>query len=220
MPVLVIDHESSDATGEIARAHGAAVIARPFDGFVNARRFALSQVRTPWTLMIDADEVLDEDLRASIAAAPEDVDGYYLKRSTYFCGKPLRMWRGEKLLRLFRTDRATLENAPAAGGQAQIHEHWCCEGVTAGLNGTLLHYSYPSVASYNRKFAEYTDIEAAGAPGYSFLILGYSALGAILRFVYLLLVRRALLDGWRGVYVGFCSAFYPTVVRFKAHAKK
>jgi glycosyltransferase involved in cell wall biosynthesis len=138
---FVLDHESTDATAEIARSRGARVVVRPFEGFVNARRFALAQVKTPWTLMIDADERPDAALREAIIAAPEDADGYTLSRTTYYCGKPLRMWSDERLLRLFRTDRVRLEAAPAGGGEAQLHERWICEGRVRELRGVLEHYS-------------------------------------------------------------------------------
>ncbi len=98
-------------------AAGARIVEREWTDFVDARRFALSQVETPWALMIDADEALDDVLRDAILRAPEDVDGYRVSRTTYFCGKPMRIWRNEPLLRLFRTDRAKLEAHPAAGGR-------------------------------------------------------------------------------------------------------
>jgi hypothetical protein len=37
-----------------------------------------------------------------------------------------------------------------------------------------------------------------------------------IRFVHSLIVRRALLDGWRGIYVAWMSALYPLVVAIKA----
>ena len=131
MQVLVLDHESADATAAIARANGAHVITRPFEGFLRARQFALAQVNTPWTLMIDADEALDGTLHDAVLSASDDADAYILSRTTYYRGKPLRMWRGERLLRLFRTNRVRLEAAPAAGGEALAGEtagHWQAAG--------------------------------------------------------------------------------------------
>src|SRR5437773_2363769 len=98
MRALVIDHASTDRTREIARERGAQVIERPWEGFVAGRRFALTQVRTPWTLMIDADEALDDRLRAAIIEAGEVCNGYLIARTTFYCGRPLRMWRNERLL--------------------------------------------------------------------------------------------------------------------------
>ena len=41
-------------------------------------------------------------LAEAISEARGDVNGYNVRRMMYFCGHPLRMWRNEPLLRLFR----------------------------------------------------------------------------------------------------------------------
>jgi hypothetical protein len=215
MNVFVLDSESTDETVALATARGADVQVRPFCGFVDARRYALSQVQTPWTLMIDADEAPDAVLRDAIVCAPESVDGYALSRTTFYCGKPLRMWSNERLLRLFRTNAARLEAAPAAGGTAELHERWICEGRVDALPGTLEHYSYPDAQSYREKYERYTDIEARGMqPGLDVAVLVQAVL-APARFLRLLL-KGAALDGPDGWYVAWKSALYPAVVQWKA----
>lgn len=211
----MLDSESTDGTAGLARSRGARVLTRPFRDFVDARIFALAQVRTPWTFMIDADERLDERLRSSLLAASEDVDGYLVSRDTAYCGRRLRMWQGEKLLRLFRTGRARLAAAPAAGGDAQLHERWTCAGPVAQLDGTLLHDSYPDAASYARKYAAYTAIEALGVPPNA-TAAAIQSLMAFPRFAHLLLRRGALLDGPPGWRIAWYSALYPAVVQWKA----
>jgi glycosyltransferase involved in cell wall biosynthesis len=215
MAIIVLDHQSDDATADVARAHGASVVARPFHGFVEARRFALAQVHTPWTFMVDADEVLDQALQDAIVQASEDVDGYFVSRTTYFCGRPMRMWTGERLLRLFRTNRVDLSAAPAAGGDAQLHERWSCKGPTRELDGVLHHYSYPTRAAYREKFARYTSIEAEGIHGTPLVLLRQLLL-VPMRFYRNLLVRGGILDGMDGVRVAWYSAAYPAAVALKA----
>jgi glycosyltransferase involved in cell wall biosynthesis len=215
---FVLDHESVDETAAIAQARGARVVVRPFSNFVDARRFALSQVRTPWTLMIDADEIPDARLREAMLAAPGDADGYEMLRTTYYCGKALRMWSGERVLRLFRADRVRLEAAPVGGGNAQLHERWICEGTVRTLQGTLEHYSYPNRQSYRVKFESYTSTEARGLRPSAGAALAQTLL-VPLRFVNLLLRRGALLDGPRGWTVAWYSALYPAIVRWKSLRK-
>lgn len=218
--MIVLDHQSTDETAAIARNAGAAVFTRPFTGFVDARLFALARVSTVWTLMIDADEELDARLRSAIVSAGADTDGFYIRRTTFFCGKPLRMWQNERLLRLFRTDRAALAALPVAGGGAQLHERWSVSGATGELPGVVLHNSYPSRASYRKKFEEYTSTEAAAIrPPSPFALFG-ALLKAAVRFVYLLGVRGCVLDGWRGVYAAFFSALYPVAVLWKARRRR
>ncbi len=213
--LLVLDACSDDHTVQFARAAGATVVQREWTDFVEARRFALAQVETPWTLMLDADEALDDVLRDAIVAAFPERDGYRMKRTTYFCGKPMRIWRDEPLLRLFRTDRVTLSAHPAAAGFAPVHEAWSSGGELGDLAGTLLHYSYPDVATYRQKYDLYTELEAQnirGAAGASLL----ACAAAVPRLTWLLLARGALLDGPRGWYVAYRSALYPAVAAWKA----
>lgn len=215
MPVLVLDAFSRDHTLQFARAAGANVVQREWTGFPEARRFAAGQVTTPWTLMIDADEALDDVLRDAIVAAPDNVDGYVVRRTTYFCGRPMRIWRNEPLLRLFRTGKADLQTRPAAAPEAALHEAWVGTGRTAELRGTLLHYSYPDVATYRAKYDRYTALEAAQLAPSAPALAGAGIAGAA-RLLWLLFARGALLDGPRGWYVACRSAFYPAVARGKA----
>ena len=145
---------------QFARSAGATVFERDWTDFVDARRFALEQVETPWVLMIDADEALDDVLRDAIGSAAENVDAYVVRRTTYFCGHPMRIWSNEPLVRLFRRDRVKLAARPAAAGEAPIHEAWTSDGPTSELPGTLLHYSYPDAAAYRAKYDRYTTLEA------------------------------------------------------------
>jgi hypothetical protein len=215
MPALVVDHRSQDETAAVAQAHGARVIQRDFDGFVNARLFALAHVETPWTLMIDADEALDDRLRESIMSASSDAGGYLLARTTYYKGRPMRLWSGEQLLRLFQTANAQLSAAPAAGGSAQLHERWFCTGTVRELPGTLLHYSYPTRESYRQKFEEYTALEASGLQGTGWAH-ARELLRTPLRFFWYAFRRGAALDGVDGLRIAWWSAYYPAAVQAKA----
>jgi hypothetical protein len=211
----VLDAYSRDHTVQFARGAGAVVVQREWTNYVDARSFALASVGTPWALMLDADEALDDVLCEAIGEAPEDVDGYIVRRTTYFCGHPLRMWRNEPLLRLFRTDRVTLKANPAASADALLHEAWTCAGEVGELRGTLLHFSYPDVASYRAKYDRYTSLEAERMRG-SFLGFIGACAASLPRLAWLLLRKGALLDGPRGWYVAYYSAIYPAVAMGKA----
>jgi hypothetical protein len=204
---------------QFARAAGARIMQREWTDFLDARRFALAQVQTPWTLMIDADEALDDVLRDAILDAPDAADAYRVKRTTYFCGKPLRMWRKEPLLRLFRGDRVRLNAQPAASASAPLHEAWSCDGQVRDLPGTLLHYSYPDTTTYRVKFDRYTSLEAASMQPSALKFLA-ACCASLPRFGWLLFPRGGLLDGPRGWYVAYRSAIYPAVVLWKALGRK
>jgi hypothetical protein len=165
--------------------------------------------------MIDADETLDDALRNSIVKAPADLNGYVVRRSTYYRGRALRMWRGEALLRLFRTAAATLQAFPAAGGDAQLHERWTVPPPTGRLDGELRHDSYPTHDAYALKYDYYTTIEADGLTG-SRARLVLEAARTLPRFAWYLFARGAIADGADGVRIAWLSAVYPVKVRLKA----
>ncbi|HYW52428.1 MAG TPA: glycosyltransferase family 2 protein [Dongiaceae bacterium] len=212
--VFVLDAVSEDDTVAVARAHGADVETRPWAGFVNARRYALGRVATRWALMLDADELLDDTLRDAIPAANGDVAGYRLRRVTMLCGRPVRAagWSNERLLRMFRTDRARVA-ANELG--ADLHERWIVDGPIADLPGAIVHDSYPTLASYRAKFDRYTTVEAAAlAPSRRAYL---RALATMLpRFLWSMLRYGGWRDGWRGFFVAWESARYRVVVRAKA----
>ncbi len=215
MHAFVLDAYSDDHTVEYARAAGATVESREWTDFVDARRHALSRITTPWVLLIDADEALDDLLCEAVKFAPGDADGYVVRRTTYFRGKPMRMWTNEPLLRLARRDRVRVEALPALGGTSMLHERFVCDGRIAELPGTLLHYSYTDSTSYREKFDAYTSIEAEGLNRNPARLL-IEMLMFPLRLAKNLLVKGALLDGPRGWYVAWYSACYPVVVASKA----
>ena len=210
----MLDAASEDGTAAAARGLGAEVESRPWAGFVNARRYALGRVRTEWTLMLDADELLDETLRDAILAAGGDVAGYQLRRVTMLCGRPVHAagWSNERLLRLFRTGRARVA-ANEVG--ADLHERWIVDGAIGALPGAILHDSYPTLTSYRVKFNRYTSVEAAAlSPSRRAYLRALATMP--LRFVWSLLRYGGWRDGWRGLFVAWESARYRVVVRAKA----
>jgi len=213
--VFVLDAGSSDQTVQLAGACGAYVERRPWSGFVEARRYALGRVMTPWTLMLDADERLDATLRDAILAADgTHVAGYRLQRVTLLCGAPIRAagWSNERLVRLFRTDRARLVPHESGG---DVHERWVVDGSIGDLPGTIVHDSYPTLDSYRAKFDRYTSLEA-GALTPSRGAYLRALVTFPLRFLWLLLREGGWRDGWRGAFVAWQSARYRVVVRAKA----
>ncbi len=214
--VFVLDAQSHDATVAIARDHGAQVEVRAWRGFIDARRYALARVATPYTFMLDADELLSDGLRDALSRGLGAFDGYRVRRVTMLAGRAVRAagWSAERLVRCFRTDRARVV-AHSVGGSADLHERWVVDGTLGDLPGMIVHDSYPTVASYEEKFARYIAIEAAAlepSPG----ALAFAAVQLPARLAWLWLRYAGWRDGWRGAFVAWHSARYPLAVQWRA----
>jgi glycosyltransferase involved in cell wall biosynthesis len=120
--IIVVDSGSTDGTLAIVDEFGRRglpirVINQTWLGYARQKQFALDQASEPWVFSVDADEWLDDDLRASLPrlmAAGDAVSGWRVRRSLTLYGqsKPVsRLTRPEHILRLVRRGRARFDPA-------------------------------------------------------------------------------------------------------------
>jgi len=161
--IVVVDSGSDDGTQDIARRAGATVIETPdWPGFGPQKNRALDACHGCWVLSIDADEEVDDTLRAAIlevvgqperpAGAPL---GFWLRRTSRFCGKVIRHgdWRNDRVLRLFRRAHARFTDD-------LVHERVDCPPPHGDLAGLLLHDSVDSVDDMAEKTLRYAELGA------------------------------------------------------------
>jgi len=202
--VVVVDAATRDDTAAVAERYGARVLTRALDGFGPQRRFALEQCREAWVLWLDADERLPADAPAQLASAiaTDGVTGWRLRRRGWFLGRPMRFsgWRNERVLRLFRRDRARFDDAP-------VHEQVHVSGDVRDLDVTLQHLSYESWDDCVRKLALYS---AANATRLEREGRGASVLDVVarppLRFLRMYVLQLGVLDGARGALLAGLAA--------------
>jgi glycosyltransferase involved in cell wall biosynthesis len=78
-----VDSGSTDKTVEIARRAGARVLTNPFKSFGDQRNWSLDhcEIKYPWILFLDADEVANAEfvaaLRKAVTDAPATTAGFY-----------------------------------------------------------------------------------------------------------------------------------------------
>jgi hypothetical protein len=196
--VVVWDPRGSRDTRLAAERLGARVMEREFSGFGAQRQFALAQCREPWVLWLDADERpaagFESSLRRWLGGAGE-VQGSTLARHTWFLGRRIRFcgWRGERVLRLFRRERARFDDA-------QVHERLILEGRVVALDASIEHHSYPDMDHCLIKMSRYARAGAekswrAGRRAGALDLL----LRPPLRFLRQYVLQAGFLDGTHGL---------------------
>ncbi|HEV2731363.1 MAG TPA: glycosyltransferase family 2 protein, partial [Terriglobales bacterium] len=93
--VYVVDSNSSDETGEIARSFGATVVQFIYHGgWPKKRQWAMETLPLTyhWILLLDADEALTPELAEEIRHAIQkpECNGYYIALQMFFLGRALR----------------------------------------------------------------------------------------------------------------------------------
>ncbi|HEY2585840.1 MAG TPA: glycosyltransferase [Tepidisphaeraceae bacterium] len=121
--LIVIDLRSTDGCPELVASLGATIRHHPRVPFGQlALPSVLGQLRNPWVLNVDPDEVVPADLvpriAATLAAGTADVGTIGLPYQFYFGRRPLRgtIWGGTRpLYKLFHADRITIGDHPHDG---------------------------------------------------------------------------------------------------------
>jgi glycosyltransferase involved in cell wall biosynthesis len=161
--VRIVDSYSRDDTVGIALKHGATVVQRSFSSFGDQWNFAISgmPVETPWTMKLDPDERLSEELKSTLLRAMRsgDCDGYSMKRRLWFMGKPLPV--AHSLVRLWKTGRCRFTNVA-------VNEHPIIDGALGSVVGEMRHFDSPDLDHWYEKQNRYSSAEAVvavkGAP--------------------------------------------------------
>ena len=206
--IVVVDSGSTDATRELAAAHGARVLLRAFDGYRTQKDHAVRNARQDWILFLDADERVTPALRASIEAARDAgfaATGYRCARATEYFGAFLRHGNAypDRVLRLFDRRHGGFR------GDREIHEHVEVDGPVATLAGDLEHHAYRSLDDQLQRLERYARMMAAhlhdaGRRARRVNIL----INPAWRFLRGYLLRGGFRDGWRGLVYASVEARY------------
>ncbi len=203
--VLVLDGGSTDATCEVARAHGARVEVHPFSDFSSQRRHAASLALHPWVLSVDADEEITPELAQEIRAAAESPGpvAWRIPTLDYMFGKWIRHggWYPQYHIRLFQKKRGSWQGA--------VHEAWRADGPVGTLRHPILHRSHLEVSDFIAKLNRYTSVAAAerhrAGERVSFARLVFEPPAY---FAYKYLWQRGFLDGAHGWVLASLLSWY------------
>ena len=218
--VHVLDSGSADATRDIAAAMGAGVHQHGFESFGRQRNWAIDNipVHYEWVLHLDADERLTPDLDAElrrIVEAGVGEAGYFVPSKLIFMGQWMRHTAGPMYqVRFFHRQRLRFVDH----GHGQREQ---TQGALGTVCAAYLHESFSKgLDSWFEKHNRYSSREAAeavaslsGRAPWRDLIsrnpirrrralkrFAYTLPArAELRWIYMAVIRRGLLDGPAGL---------------------
>jgi len=204
--IIVVDSGSADNTREIAKAFGAKVINRKWEGFARQKNFAIAAAKHPWVLSLDADEVVTDSLKEEIkkTVIAGAAAGYYIPRRTFFYGRLLKHGSiyPDNQLRLFKKDSGKYEDT-------EIHERFLLKGNPGFLKNPMSHYSKESVKAHVEAMNKYTTLEVKRAVKIGYRPTGYSVLiKPVFYFMKHYIVKAGFLDGFAGLVYYFVNAMY------------
>lgn len=234
--IHVLDSGSTDATVDIARSLGAQVSVRAFDGYASQRNHGLSlPFRHPWVLILDADERANPDmvraLKRFVSEVPVEVAAARFRRRDIWWGRWLRHAQiSPYFVRLVRPGRARYER--------EINEVLTVEGAIADLPCTFDHHPFSKgldhwIAKHNQYSRMEAQVIADGMvrqPSWRVALTGddfnerrahqkaiFYRLPArpLVKFAYMMLARRAFLDGWPGVRYALLQSIYEYFIVLK-----
>lgn len=153
--VFLVDSYSQDDTVDIALRHGVQVVQRRFRGFGDQWNFALREmpVTAPWTMKLDPDERLSDELKANLLVAMQgnEGNGLSLVRRLWFMGKALPI--RQSLVRVWRNGRCRFTDVA-------VNEHPIVDGPITHVAGDMQHHDSPDLDHWLEKQNRYTTAEA------------------------------------------------------------
>jgi glycosyltransferase involved in cell wall biosynthesis len=153
--IHLVDSYSKDKTVDIALEHGVKVVQRRFRGFGDQWNFAVRDlpIQAPWTMKLDPDERLSDELKSQLRAAlaAGSCDAISMHRRLWFMGRPLPV--RHTLLRVWRTGTCRFTDV-------SVNEHPVVPGRTIQLEGELEHHDSPSLEHWLYKQNRYSTEEA------------------------------------------------------------
>lgn len=235
----VLDSHSSDRTVTIAKALGARVTSRAFDGYASQRNAGLAlPFKNEWVVMLDADErmtrELAQEIEKEIAAAGPDVAMFRVRRRDMFMGRWLRRSSGYPTWfpRVLRIGKVRVAR--------EINETYTADGEARQLRGHVDHFPFnKGMDWWFERHNRYSTMEAQLLLQRSHRVVPLSisndpsdrraaakalAYGLPLRpylaFVYLYIVRGGFLDGRPGwVYANMRLAYEIMINAKKAYCE-
>lgn len=202
----VVDPSATDGSDEVARQYTDRVVVHEYLNAASQRNWAIPQIETEWTLVLDADEWVSEELagriQETIKGGPSH-DGYEIHRLSYFFGRLMKGcgWQRDYPLRLFRTRKGRYLHR-------RVHSSVTVEGSVGRIEEPMYHDTYRNFDEYFATFQRFTtwaaqDLLEDGKRATVFDV----TLRPLSRFIKMYLIHGGFRDGFHGLVLCGLGAF-------------
>lgn len=202
----IVDPKTTDGSDGVARRYSSHVVVHEYINKAAQCNWALSRIESDWTLILDADEWLSDELIArikAIVASPDSCDGYRILRRSYFFGKLIHHcgWERDYNVRLFRTRKGRYEDR-------RVHATIEVDGTMGTIDEPMYHDTYRTFDEYFATFQRFTAwgaqdlFERGRRTG-----LGDLTVRPIARFIKMYVLRQGFRDGMHGAVLCGLAAF-------------
>jgi glycosyltransferase involved in cell wall biosynthesis len=215
--IVVVDSGSTDSTLEILAAMPQVeVVHRPFDSFAEQCNFGLGLIHTPWCLSLDADHgitaAFTTEMAALLTSMPADVDAVLTPFRYLVYGRPLRGTLLPPRYNLLRVGGGHYVN------DGHAHQFLPCRR-TLVMRSPILHDDrkplHRWLSSQQRYLAQECD-KLLATPhhrlSHTDRLRKRHVIAPFAAFLFCLIARRGLLDGWRGWFYAFQRLYVETLL--------
>lgn len=208
--IIVVDSFSTDETLEILKSYdNIRIFQRSFDSHTNQWNYGLEHINSDWVLSMDADYILREEFLKEIESITVDslADGYFVSFKYCVFGKPLRQTILPPRQCLFRKNKGIYID----DGHTQLLKN---EGKITHLKSYIYHDDRKSLSRWLWAQDRYMILEVkkiSNSPS-SELSIGDRIRKKIIFapfiiFIYCLIFKGGIFDGWHGCYYAFQRMF-------------
>jgi len=237
--VHILDSYSTDDTVDIAKIYNANIVQRQFDGYSSQRNFGLNNIdyKNNWLLILDADERIPERLvmqmQHAIKEADDLVKGFRIRRRDFLNNTWLKHAQISPFyIRLVKIGKAQYHR--------EVNEVMEIDGLVADIDGYFDHYPFSKGYSHwLNKHNQYSTMEAERWIEEQGGIIDFSLKKALfskdftekrfhqkglfyklpgrplIKWLYMVVARRAFLDGSAGITYATLQAIYEYFIVLK-----
>jgi len=205
--IVVVDSFSTDKTKQICIDKKIRFVEHKFEGHIEQKNWAITQIKYPHILSLDADESLTKELQEVILKIKNNwqYDGYSFNRLTNFCGTWIKHcgWYPDKKLRLWDSTKGVW------GGENPHDKVIMQKGATIKhINFDILHYSFYTIDQHLKQIDYFTDISSKAAFEKGKKSNGFKIFyKSTFKFFRDYFMKLGILDGYHGYVVCKNSAY-------------